>query len=202
MRKIVLWIGMSIDGFFEGPDRDISWHLVDEELHTYFNDELRKMSAFLGGRVTYELMEDYWPTADADPDAPAPIRDFAGIWRNTPKVVFSRTLEHVGPNATLRRDVVPEEIRALQAEPGGDMTIGGPDLAETFRRLDLIDEYRLYVNPVLLGRGNPLFREADARTSLNLIETRTFGNGVVMLRYGRPASQGADGRAGDVQTAA
>ena len=127
---------------------------------------------------------------------------FAGIWRDTPKVVFSRTLEHVGPNATLRRDVVPEEIRALQAEPGGDMTIGGPDLAETFRRLDLIDEYRLYVNPVLLGRGNPLFREADARTSLNLIETRTFGNGVVMLRYGRPASQGADGRAGDVQTVA
>jgi len=188
MRKVVLWISVSIDGFFEGPDRDISWHLVDDEFHSHANSVLRTMGAFLEGRVTYELMEGYWPTADADPDAPAPVREFAGIWRDMPKIVFSRTLEHAGSNATIRRDVVAEEIRALTAEPGGDLTVGGADLAATFRRLDLIDEYRLYVHPVLLGRGNPLFRDADVRSSLKLIESRTFGNGVVLLRYGRGVS--------------
>jgi dihydrofolate reductase len=205
MRKIVLWMSVSIDGFFEGPDRDISWHLVDEELHSHFNDELRRMGAFLGGRVTYELMAAFWPTADADPDAAAPVREFASIWRDMPKIVYSRTLAHADWNTTIRRDVVVEEIRALMAEPGGDLVVGGADLAATFRRLDLIDEYRLYVHPVLLGRGNPLFRDplfrdADARSSLRLVETRMFGNGVVLLRYDRPVTSGADGSAIDVQT--
>lgn len=185
MRKIVLWMSVSIDGFFEGPDRDISWHLVDEEFHSYVNDELRRMGAFLEGRVTHELMAAYWPTADADPDAPAPVREFASIWRDMPKIVYSRTLAHADWNTTIRRDVVVEEIRALTAEPGGDLVVGGADLAATFRRLGLIDEYRLYVHPVLLGRGNPLFRDADARSSLRLVETRMFGNGVVLLRYAR-----------------
>jgi dihydrofolate reductase len=188
MRKIVLWMSVSIDGFFEGPDRDISWHLVDDELHSHVNAVLRTMGAFLDGRVTHELMAAYWPTADADPDAPAPVREFAGIWRDMPKIVFSRTLEHADWNTTIRRDVVVEEIRALTAEPGGDLTLGGADLAETFRRLDLIDEYRLYVHPVLLGRGTPLFRASDTRSSLRLVESRAFGNGVVLLRYVRAAS--------------
>jgi dihydrofolate reductase len=183
MRKIVVHLGLSLDGFFEGPDHDISWHQVDEDLHAHFNQHLATMSAFLEGRVTYELMEAYWPTADEDPASPATMKEFAGIWRATPKIVFSRTLRQVGPNATLRSEVDPEEIRALKEQPGGDMTLGGVDLFDTFRRLDLVDEYRLYITPVVIGRGRRLFETADAPIDLELVETRPFGNGVVLLRY-------------------
>jgi dihydrofolate reductase len=176
---------VSLDGFFEGPNRELDWHLVDDEVHTHFNEVLGAMSAFLDGRVTYELMAEFWPTADADPESSAPMVEFARIWRDMPKIVFSRTLERADWNATVVRDVVPEEIRRLAAEPGGDMAVGGADLADTFRRHDLIDEYRLYVHPVVLGRGRPLFGPSDAPADLRLVETRTFGNGVVLLRYGR-----------------
>ena len=185
MRRIVLHLGISLDGYFEGPDADISWHRVDEELHSFFNQLLARSSAFLEGRVTYEMMEAYWPTADQDPDAPPPMVEFAGIWRDMPKVVYSRTLDTPGPNATVVRDVVPEEVRALQAQPGGDMVVGGPLLAESFRRHDLIDEYRIFVNPVLVGRGRRLFESEGMPADLRLVESRTFGNGVVMLRYVR-----------------
>lgn len=183
MRKVVVHMMLSLDGFFEGPDHDLGWHRVDEELHAHFNEQLAGNSAFLEGRVTYELMESYWPTADQDPDAPPVMREFAGIWRSVPKVVFSRTLHQVGPNASLRAEVDPDEIRALKAQPGGDMTVGGADLAGAFRRLGLVDEYRLYVNPVVVGRGRRLFETADAPTDLELVETRPFGNGVVLLRH-------------------
>jgi dihydrofolate reductase len=160
---------------------------VDDEVHAEFNEVLGAMSAFLDGRVTYELMAGFWPTADSDPESSPPMVEFARIWRDMPKVVFSRTLERADWNATVVRDVVPDEIRRLKEQPGGDMAVGGADLADTFRRHDLIDEYRLYVHPVLLGRGTPLFRPADAPTVLSLLETRTFRNGVVLLRYERPA---------------
>jgi dihydrofolate reductase len=185
MRKIIVHMAVSLDGFFEGPDHSIDWHLVDDELHTYINEQLATMSAFIHGRVTYELMADVWPTADADPDFTEPMREFAPIWRDMPKIVFSRTLDRADWNSTIRREVDPDEIRALKEEPGGDMVVGGADLAETFRRHDLIDEYRLFVNPVLLGRGRKLFADADAPSELRLVETRTFGNGVVLLRHER-----------------
>ena len=185
MRKIVVSLSVSLDGFFEGPDHDLSWHLVDDELHTHFNEELRPMSAFLDGRVSYEGMAEFWPTADQDPDSPAPMVEFAGIWRDMPKIVYSRTLEHADWNATIVRRVDPDEVRALKEQPGGDMALGGADLMATFRELDLIDEYRLYVNPVLLGTGRHLFGPFDTRTELRLVETRTFGNGVVLLRHAR-----------------
>src|SRR3954453_17652352 len=163
MRKIVVHMMLSLDGYFEGPDHDLSWHLVDEELHAHFNDQLATNSAFVEGRVSYELMEAVWPTADQNPDYPPTMREFAGIWRAVPKIVFSRTLQEVGPNALLRAEVDPDEIRALKQQPGGDMTLGGVDLVETFRRLALVDEYRLYVNPVVIGRGRRLFETADDR---------------------------------------
>ena len=190
MRKIIVWMGMSLDGFMAGPDGEIDWHLVDDELHAHVNDVLRGMGAFLEGRVTYEGMEEFWPTADQDPASTPPMLDFAGIWRDMPKVVYSRTLERVGPNATLVRDVVPEEVRALKAQPGGDMTLGGADLAATFERLGLVDEYRLYLNPVSIGRGRPVF-PTDTRLSFDLAETRAFGNGVVLLRYARSERNGS-----------
>jgi dihydrofolate reductase len=185
MRKIVLAMSVSVDGYFEGPDHDISWHHVDVEVHRHFNEELGQMSAFLDGRVTYELMAEFWPTADADPASSPEVAQFAGIWREMPKIVYSTTLQDAAWNATIVRDVVPAEIAALKEQPGGDLALGGARLAAAFRRLDLIDEYRLYVNPVLLGRGTPLFTEQDALSSLTLTQSRTFGNGVVLLRYQR-----------------
>ena len=188
MRRIVVMMSVSLDGFFAGPDGELDWHLVDDEVHTHFNEVLGAMSAFLDGRVTYELMAGYWPTADVDPQSSAPEVEFARIWRDMPKLVYSRTLERADWNTTIVRDVDPEEVRRLAAEPGGDMALGGADLADTFRRLDLVDEYRLYVHPVLLGRGRQLFGPADAPTDLRLMETRTFGNGVVLLRHERARS--------------
>lgn len=185
MRKIVFMMSVSLDGFFAGLDGGLEWQLVDEELHAHFNDWLRRAGAFLDGRVTYELMAGFWPTADADPDASPPMREFAGIWRDMPKIIFSRTLDRAGWNSTVVSDVVPEDILALKAEPGGDLALGGAELAATFMRYDLIDEYRIYVHPVLLGRGRPLFRPADLRLGLRLAESRAFGNGVVLLRYER-----------------
>ncbi|MFG2478393.1 dihydrofolate reductase family protein [Streptomyces fagopyri] len=190
MRKIVLMMSVSLDGYVEGPNREIDWHRVDEELHRHFNEEISRFGALLDGRVTHELMAAYWPTADQDPASTPTEAEFAGIWRDIPKIVYSRTLERADWNTTLVRDVVPEEVRALKEQPGGDLGLGGADLAASFLRHDLVDEFRIYVHPVLIGRGKPLFARTDALTALRLAETRAFGNGVVLLRYERePAGQ-------------
>jgi dihydrofolate reductase len=182
MGKVVAFMSVSLDGFIEGPGRRIDWHRVDDELHRHFNEQLRGMGAFLHGRVTYDLMAGFWPTADADPANAGPVADFAVIWRETPKIVYSRTLEHAGWNTRIAREVVPDDVRALTAEMG-DVSIGGADLVASFRELGLIDEYRVYVHPVLVGRGKRLFADVDAETDLELLESRVFGNGVVLLRY-------------------
>ncbi|WP_144126594.1 dihydrofolate reductase family protein [Catellatospora sichuanensis] len=187
MGKIVLMMSVSVDGFFAGPDGELDWHLVDDEVHHHFNALLAPMGAFLDGRVSHELMADYWPTADQDPAAPATAAEFARIWRDMPKYVFSRTLDHADWNTTVVREVVPDDIRMLADQSGGDVAVGGAGLAASFFEHDLIDEIRLYVHPVVLGRGRPLFRPADRRHHLRLARTRTFGNGVVLLHYARPA---------------
>jgi dihydrofolate reductase len=192
MRKIILMMSVSLDGFFEGPGRELDWQMVDDELHDHFNEELRTMGAFLDGRVTYELMAGFWPTADADPSSTGPMVEFARIWQDMPKVVYSRTLERADWNTTIVRDVVVDEVLELKAQPGGDLMLGGADLAATFMRHDLIDEYRLYVHPVVIGRGTPLFPTSDARISFAFAETRTFGNGVVLLRYRRPGAHAGE----------
>ncbi|MFF2995844.1 dihydrofolate reductase family protein [Streptomyces sp. NPDC057950] len=190
MRKIVLMMSVSLDGYIEGPHREIDWHRVDAELHRHFNEEISRFGALLDGRVTHELMAAYWPTADQDPASTPTEAEFAGIWRDIPKIVYSRTLERADWNTTVVRDVVPEEVRALKEQPGGDLGLGGADLAAAFLRHDLVDEFRIYVHPVLIGAGKPLFPQTDALTALRLTETRTFGNGVVLLRYERvPAGQ-------------
>jgi dihydrofolate reductase len=182
-RKIVLGMSVSLDGFIEGPKREIDWHRVDDELHRHFNEDLRTKGAFLNGRITHELMAGFWPTADEDPTSTEPMAEFARIWRDTPKIVYSRTLERAEWNTTIVRDVVVDEVRALKAQPGGDLSLGGADLAATFMRYDLIDEYVIYVHPVVIGRGKPLFQ--GATMDLRLIESRAFGNGVVLVRYER-----------------
>ena len=193
MRKIIWVIGVSVDGYMEGPNREIDWHMVDDELHSHFNRWLADAGGFLEGRVTYELMAAFWPTADQDPAATPTVIEFAQIWLDMPKVVYSRTLERADWNATVVRDVVPAEVLALKAQPGGDLVLGGAHLASEFARHDLIDEYRLYVHPIVIGRGTPMLRPSDAKVPLQLVETHTFGNGVVMLRYQRRAPEAAAG---------
>jgi len=185
LRKIIYQMSVSLDGFIEGPNRDLRWHLVDDELHTHFNEELSAMSAFLDGRVTYELMAGFWPTADRDPGATTPTAEFARLWRDMPKIVYSTTLERADWNTTIVRDVVPEEVTKLKSQPGTDMVLGGADLAATFMRHGLVDEYRLYIHPIVIGKGKPMFQESDSRIPLQLVETRPFSNGVFLLRYQR-----------------
>ena len=176
-------MSVSLDGYIEGPNRDISWHMVDDELHRYFNEQLSGMGAFLSGRVTHELMAAFWPTADTDPASTEPMVEFARIWREMPKIVYSKTLRQAGWNTTIVRDVVPAEVATLKAAPGGDLALGGADLAAGFMRLGLIDEYRIYVHPVVIGAGKPLFPGSVPRVNLRLLETRVFGNGVLLLHY-------------------
>jgi dihydrofolate reductase len=186
MRKIIFMMSVSLDGFFEGPDRELDWQLIDDELLGHCNEELAAMGAFLDGRVTYELMAAVWPAADADPASTPLMAEFARIWLDMPKIVYSRTLQRAGWNATIVRDVVPDDVMELKAQPGGDLMVGGAGLAAAFMRHDLIDEYRFYVHPVIIGRGRPLFRPSDIKIDLRLAGTRAFGSGVVLLRYQRP----------------
>lgn len=185
MRRIVLLASISVDGFLEGLDRSIDWHLVDAELHRDLNEVIAPMSAFLSGRVMHEMMAKFWPTADHDPDSTPEMVEYAAIWRDKPKVVYSRTLQHADWNATVVRDVVPEQVERLKAQEGTDMVVGGGVLGAEFQRLDLVDEYRLYVHPIVLGEGHALFPERERRVPLRLVESRVFGNGVVLLRYVR-----------------
>ncbi|MEU6847478.1 dihydrofolate reductase family protein [Streptomyces sp. NPDC046716] len=190
MRKIVLMMGVSLDGYLEGPGREIDWHVMDAALHQHMNDVLRPMGGFLSGRVTHELMADYWPEADAGPDADPVEAEFAEIWREKPKIVFSRTLKP-GPapwHTTVLPEVSPAAVRALKEEPGGDLSLGGADLAATFLEHDLVDEFRIYIHPVLIGAGKRVFPDGPfAPSPLRLVETRAFDNGVVLMRYERVA---------------
>jgi dihydrofolate reductase len=189
VRKVIYAMNVSLDGFVEGPNRELDGFTPDEELHRFWNDQMRETSASLYGRRLYELMAEYWPTADEDPSAPDYVVEFARIWKDKPKVVFSTTLQKVDWNSRLVRDNIAEEVTKLKSQPGKDMEVGGPSLASTFMRLDLIDEYRPVIHPFVLGRGTPFFPALDNAISLRLVETRTFGSGVVYLRYQREPAQ-------------
>jgi dihydrofolate reductase len=183
MGKLIYSLSVSLDGFVETPSRSLDWVRVDEELHSLFNDEARELSAFVYGRRMYELMVDYWPTAETDPSATPAMIEFARIWKDKPKVVLSTTLGQVDWNSRLVRDNAAEEVARLKAQPGFDMDVGGPTTAATLMRLGLIDEFHLFVQPVVLGAGTRFFPTLDDRIGLKLVETRTFGSGVVYLRY-------------------
>jgi dihydrofolate reductase len=186
---LVYSMGVSLDGFVAGPDREIDWAAPDEELHRFHNEQMRAVDAHLCGRRLYEEML-YWETAgdDAAADAPErsePEREFAAIWQRLPKLVFSSTLERVEGNATLASEDLAAEIAKLEQQPGaGELAIGGAGLAAKAIELDLIDEYRPFVSPVVLGGGTP-FLPRGVRLDLELLETRTFASRVVYLRYRR-----------------
>ena len=182
MRKLIYSMGVSLDGFIAGRDGEIDWSAPDEELHRFHNRQTRELGAHLCGRRLYETMV-YWETAEENPSAAEHFLEFARIWKALPKIVFSRTLERVEGNARLVRDNVADEVATLKEQPGKDLAVGGADLASTCIKLGLIDEYRLFVNPVVLGAGTPYFPAVDEPLNLELVETHTFGSRVVYVRY-------------------
>ncbi len=191
MAELIYSMGVSLDGFIAGPNGEIGWGAPGEELHRFHNEQTRALAAHLCGRRLYETMV-YWETADADPGMSATGREFAAIWQALPKVVFSHTLDGVVGNARLVSGGLPEEVARLKPAPGGEISVGGAGLAAEAIALDLVDEYRLFVSPVILGGGTPFFPQLDAPLDLELVETRAFGE-VIYLRY-RRARAAAPGR--------
>lgn len=183
MGKLIYAMLVSLDGYIESPSGDLSWSVPDAELHRHFNAEERKIDTFLYGRRLYEIMAAFWPTADQNPSVTEEEIEYASIWKEKVKIVFSRALTQVAWNARLFQGDIAEEIGRLKAEPGKIMSVGGANLAATFMRLGLIDEYHLYFHPILLGGGKPMFPQLQERINLKLVETRMFGSGVVLLKY-------------------
>ena len=183
MRKLVYSTSLSLDGYIDSAAGDPSWIVPDEELHQHFNDVERDVDTLLYGRRMYEIMAGYWPTADQDPSAPAVVVEYARIWKPVSKVVFSSTLESVDWNARLVRGDAVAEVERLKAQPGdGIMGVGGLILASALASAGLIDEYRLYYVPILLGSGKAAFSTIQNGVRLKLVETHAFSSGTVLLR--------------------
>jgi dihydrofolate reductase len=177
-------MGVSLDGFIADRDGRIDWAAPDEELLRFHNEQTREIGAHVCGRGLYEDMLG-WETAEETRSNPLEL-EFARIWKAIPKVVFSTTLERVEGNARLATGDVADEIAELKAQPvDAVVSVGGAGFASTLVELDLIDEYRVFVSPVVLGGGTPYFSPRQARIDLQLIETRTFGSRVVYARYRR-----------------
>jgi dihydrofolate reductase len=183
MRKLIYSMTVSLDGYIAAPDGTIDWTAPDDELFRFHTQQVQEIGVHLCGRRLYEAMV-YWETAEESPLVADHV-EFARIWKALPKVVFSTTLDSVVGNTRLARDGVGEEVSRLKEQPGKDIAVGGAGLARACMKLELVDEWRLFVSPVLLGGGTPFFPTLDQRTNLELVETKMFVSRVVYLRYGR-----------------
>ena len=194
MRKLVVFNLVSVDGLFAGPKGEIDWHNYDDEMGTHSVEQLKSLGALIFGKTTYELMASYWPTPDGVNSEPV----VAGIMNTIPKIVFSETLKEVedGPlwkNVTVFHEIKPEEIIKMKEQEGGDIAIfGSGTIVQQFTDLGLIDEYRLIVNPVILGNGKPLFTGMKNKLNLKLLTTRVFKNGNVLLCYQSLGNEGKE----------
>jgi dihydrofolate reductase len=182
VRKLIYSMNPSLDGFIVGPDGGFDWSAPDDELHRFHNEQVREVGVHLLGRRLYETMV-YWETADQDPGISDTVREFAGIWQALPKIVFSSTLDAVEGNTRLATGSLAEEVARLKEEPGKDLAVGGAGLAASAIQQGLVDEFRLFVHPVVVGGGTPFFPPLERQIDLELVETRTFGSRVVYLRY-------------------
>jgi len=179
MRKLIAAINMTLDGFC-----DHTAMIADDEIHQHYNELLNNADTLLYGRITYQLMESYWPTVVKKPTGNKPTDEFAVIMDNIPKIVFSRTLKNVDwKNAKLKKEVIKEEVSELKQQAGKSILVGSPGLIVALTQLDLIDEYQLGVQPIVLGNGLPLFKNIKDRINLRLLKTKTFGCGAVTLYY-------------------
>ena len=182
MRKLIAAINMTLDGFC-----DHTAMIADEEIHEHYNDLLRNAGTLIYGRITYQLMESYWPSVVRNPTGNKPMDDFAVLIDDLPKIVYSRTLKNVvWKNSTLKKEIIKEEIIALkQSRNGGskNIVVGSPSLIVALAQLGVVDEYQLAVQPTVLGSGLQLFKNIRDRIDLKLLKTKTFGCGAVMLYY-------------------
>jgi dihydrofolate reductase len=185
MSSVVYSAVVSLDGFIEGPNRELDWHRVDEEFHTFANDLEREVGVHLYGRRTWEMMHAFWQTADTNASYPDFVIEYARLWKPIPKIVFSTTLTEVKDNARLAQGSIADEIAALEVPSGKNIQVSGAGLASSLIRRGLIDEFLLFVQPVILGRGTPMFPLVDQRTSLELRDTRQFASGAMFLHYQR-----------------
>ncbi|WP_108244504.1 dihydrofolate reductase family protein [Muricauda brasiliensis] len=174
MRQVVLSMLMSLDGYIEGVNNNIDWHVWNDEMQAYMMEFLKTVDTFIYGRKSYELMLDYWPGQEGE---------FADIMNQTPKIVCSTTLQEAKMNARILKNDLVEEITKEKNKQGKNMVLfAGADLASSFMEHNLIDEYRLIVNPVALGEGTPLFQTKKGYT-LTLVETKPFACGNILLTY-------------------
>jgi dihydrofolate reductase len=179
MRKLIAAINMTLDGFC-----DHTALIADEEIHQHYNELLSNAGTLLYGRITYQLMESYWPSVVKNPTGNKPMDEFAVIIDNISKIVFSHTLKNVDwKNAKLVKGGIKEEVLELRQQAGKNILVGSPSLIVTLMQLDLIDEYQLSVQPIVLGSGLPLFKNVKDRINLKLLKTKTFGCGAVTLYY-------------------
>lgn len=177
MRKLITWNMLSLDGYFEGPEKaNLDWFRFDDDLERYVLDAHETTDTLVFGRVTFEGMAAYWSGAEGQ------IADFMN---SVPKVVFSRTLTSTDwNNTTIVSDNVAEEIAALKQQPGGDIFVfGSADFTSTLINLGLVDEYRFGVNPVLVGAGVPFFKGGCGTQNLKLVDLKPFNSGLVVLHY-------------------
>jgi dihydrofolate reductase len=185
MSKLIYSMTASLDGYIADRRGAFDWSEPDAELHQFHNDQVRELGGHFLGRNLYETML-YWEAPEAtDPDRPDYVIEFARIWRDLPKVVFSETLKSVEGKTRIAERGPAEELAALREQTEEDLAVGGAGLASAFMKLDLIDEYRLFVAPVVLGGGTPFFAPVEGKLDLKLVETRVFGPQVVLLRYER-----------------
>jgi dihydrofolate reductase len=181
MRKLIVWNMVTLDGLFEGPKKwDLDWHeyVWGEEMEKFSTEQLKTADMLLFGRITYQGMADYWTTATGEGE----VADFMN---GLPKVVFSRTLEKADWNNTrLVKANAEAEVRQLKQQPGQNLFIfGSADFSARMLAAGLIDEYRLGMNPLVLGAGGPLFKPSPSRLRLKLLEARPMKSGLVLLRY-------------------
>lgn len=179
MRKIIAAMNMTLDGYCDHTEM-----IADDEIHEHYNMLMQDAGLLIYGRITYQLMESYWPSVVVSPTGNKPMDDFAVLIDNVPKVVYSRTLARVDwKNTLLKSEIIQEELLALKQQPGKDIYVGSPGMIATFSQLGLIDEYQLGVQPIILGNGVKLFKNITDRIDLELINTKTFGCGAIMLYY-------------------
>lgn len=180
MRKVIAAINMTIDGFCDHT----AAVAADEQLHAHYTQLLGKSGELLYGRITYQLMEDYWPTVVKNPTGTKSTDDFAVMIENLPKVVFSRTMKSIGwKNARLATSTLEAEVLKLREQNGRDILVGSPSLIVQLTKLTLIDEYQLCIHPVIVGSGLPLFKTISDQLILQLINTRQFASGAIVLYY-------------------
>ncbi|MER5770308.1 dihydrofolate reductase family protein [Streptomyces sp. NPDC001985] len=183
MRKLIYGMNLSLDGYIAAPGDDIGWSVPSDELFQFWSDQLRATGLSLYGRRLWQTMSSHWPTGDQQPDATPAEIEFARRWRDMSKVVFSSTIGKVDWNTRLVTGDAVAEITRLKAEDGGPMDIAGATLAGAAMRAGLIDEYVLATAPVLVGGGTSFFTALDNWVNLNLVETRTLPDGVILTRY-------------------